>query len=88
MPRLTYIANPGHIVKYPDIAVPKSASSDTDVDPSSMGVPVSLAAVDTMKRCLEYRKEKRLTIPELLEHEFLKPRRIGGAFRSPKLNES
>nr|ODO03974.1 TTK protein kinase [Cryptococcus depauperatus CBS 7855] len=72
------IANPNHSIIYPEEAVPKTAVGfgldGQPIDPKSLSVPVSPAAIDSMKRCLAYRKEHRLTIAELLQHEFLKPR--------------
>lgn len=72
------IADPNHVVTYPEVAVPKTAVGFSldghPTDPASLSVPVSPSAIDSMKRCLAYRKEHRLTIPELLQHEFLKPR--------------
>ncbi|KIR37787.1 TTK protein kinase [Cryptococcus deuterogattii 99/473] len=76
--KMGVIADPNHVVTYPEVAVPKTAVGFSldghPTDPASLSVPVSPSAIDSMKRCLAYRKEHRLTIPELLQHEFLKPR--------------
>ncbi|OXH30896.1 serine/threonine-protein kinase TTK/MPS1 [Cryptococcus neoformans] len=76
--KMGVIADPNHVVTYPEVAVPKAAVGFSldghPTDPASLSVPVSPSAIDSMKRCLAYRKEHRLTIPELLQHEFLKPR--------------
>ncbi|WVF65693.1 hypothetical protein IAT40_000424 [Kwoniella sp. CBS 6097] len=76
--KMTVIADPNHVVDYPEIAIPKTTVGvgldGRAIDPSSLAVAVSPSAIDTMKRCLSYRKEHRLTISELLVHEFLKPK--------------
>ncbi|OCF44902.1 TTK protein kinase [Kwoniella heveanensis CBS 569] len=76
--KMGVIANPTHVIDYPEIAIPKTTVGvgldGRPIDPSSLAVAVSPAAIDTMRRCLAYRKEHRLTISELLMHEFLKPK--------------
>ncbi|WVQ93339.1 hypothetical protein IAU59_000407 [Kwoniella sp. CBS 9459] len=76
--KMGVIADPNHVITYPEIAIPKTTVGvgldGRPIDPSSLVVAVSPAAIDTMKRCLSYRKEHRLTISELLVHEFLKPK--------------
>ena len=76
LPKMNAIADPSHRITYPETAIPKSSIGvDGSVnDPSSLAVLVDPTAIDSMKRCLSYRKEQRLTIPELLVHEFLRPR--------------
>ncbi|WVR09171.1 hypothetical protein IAU60_006233 [Kwoniella sp. DSM 27419] len=76
--KMSTIANPNHIIEYPELAVPKAtvgvSLDGQPIDPASLAVRISPSAIDSMKRCLAYRKEHRLTIPELLHHEFLKPK--------------
>nr|XP_019047916.1 TTK protein kinase [Kwoniella bestiolae CBS 10118]OCF26846.1 TTK protein kinase [Kwoniella bestiolae CBS 10118] len=76
--KMQVIADPRHFIDYPEMAVPKAtvglALDGHPTDPASLAVSVSPSAIDTMQRCLSYRKEHRLTIPELLHHEFLKPK--------------
>ncbi|WWD06607.1 hypothetical protein V865_004700 [Kwoniella europaea PYCC6329] len=76
--KMQVIANPQHVIEYPEVAVPKATVGVSldghPIDPASLAVSVAPAAIDTMQRCLAYRKEHRLTIPELLHHEFLKPK--------------
>nr|XP_031862296.1 uncharacterized protein CI109_002261 [Kwoniella shandongensis]KAA5529368.1 hypothetical protein CI109_002261 [Kwoniella shandongensis] len=76
--KMGVIADPNHSIMYPEIAIPKTAVGvgldGQPIDPATLAVAVSPAAIDSMKRCLAYRKEHRLTIPELLHHEFLKPK--------------
>ncbi|OCF72575.1 TTK protein kinase [Kwoniella mangroviensis CBS 8886] len=76
--KMQVIANPQHVIEYPEVAVPKAtvgvALDGHPIDPASLAVSIAPAAIDTMQRCLSYRKEHRLTIPELLHHEFLKPK--------------
>ncbi|EIW65883.1 hypothetical protein TREMEDRAFT_46112 [Tremella mesenterica DSM 1558] len=79
LPKMNTIADPNHRIDYPTVSLPKHATG-TDgnpVDPNTLAVTVNAAAIDTMKRCLMYRKEHRLTIEELLEHEFLRPKTTG-----------
>lgn len=75
LPKMNAIADPNHHIDYPSMAIPKYATGadGNPVDPNSLAVTVSSSAIDTMRRCLAYRKEHRLTIPELLQHEFLRP---------------
>ena len=74
---MTYIANPEHLIAYPKLAKsPQGAerkASSMEID----SVKIGPAAIDTMKRCLSYKKEDRLTIPELLQHPFLHPQTQG-----------
>lgn len=74
--KMGYIADPNHRVEYPTTAVPRGAtdSQGQPIDPASLAVRVMPAAIDSMRACLAYAKEKRLTIPKLLEHEFLQPK--------------
>jgi serine/threonine-protein kinase TTK/MPS1 len=73
------IANPAYRIEYPEKAVPR-LPGNSDVDVEQLAVLIAPSAVDAMRRCLMYRKEQRLTIPELLQHEFLRPR-IDGKLR-------
>ncbi|ORY26276.1 hypothetical protein BCR39DRAFT_262771 [Naematelia encephala] len=75
LPRMNVIADPAHEIQYPDQALPRASvgADGQAIDVSAMAVPVPLTAIDTMRRCLAYRKEHRLTIPELLRHPFLRP---------------
>ncbi len=79
LPKMNAIADPSHRITYSDTAVPKPgiSSDERSHDPSSSAVLVDPTAIDSMKRCLTYRKEQRLTIPELLQHEFLRPQAKG-----------
>lgn len=73
--KMNTIANSSHVVSYPEQAIPRSTMGVNGVptDPSSMAVTVPLSAISTMQSCLAYKKENRLTIPELLDHEFINP---------------
>ena len=75
LPKMNAIADPSHHIDYPALAIPKYATGPdgNPVDPNSLAVTVNPSAIDTMQRCLAYRKEHRLTIPELLQHDFLRP---------------
>lgn len=68
------IANSAHVIDFPTHAVPKAALGSSDAQNPEWSVRVSPSAIDVMQRCLKYRKEHRLTIPELLQHELLKPK--------------
>lgn len=69
--RMNHIADPGHRIEYPDLAVPKVSGG---LDPLTMAVKVMPSAINSMKACMAYDKEHRSTIPQLLNHEFLRPR--------------
>jgi serine/threonine-protein kinase TTK/MPS1 len=76
--KMNYIADPNHRVEYPATAIPRGAPATDQqgqaVDPATMAVTVMPTAIDAMKGCLAYGRDDRLTIPKLLEHEFLQPR--------------
>jgi serine/threonine protein kinase len=95
--KMGHIANPENKIAYPKVAVTRTAV-DPDgkpIDPTDLSVPVREAAIDAMKGCLTYNKDDRLTIRELLQHEFLQPpkdrkrecstsfRRAGQSFTGP-----
>jgi serine/threonine-protein kinase TTK/MPS1 len=73
--KMNYIANPNNKIAYPSVAVSRTAVNPDGkpIDPTDLSVPVREAAIDAMMGCLAYNKEERLTIPELLQHEFLQP---------------
>lgn len=79
LPKMNAIADPRHAITYPAEAVPKAGLGQHGLNENqtTLSVRVVPAAIDTMRRCLAYRKELRLTIPELLQHEFLHPRLDG-----------
>jgi len=81
MTKMSYIADANHRIDYPSQAIPRGATGHQtqDSDPASMAVIVMPSAIDTMRHCLAYSKDDRLTIPRLLEHEFLQPR-LDGTF--------
>ena len=87
LPKMTAIANPSHVISFPLMAKPQATMTRNGqmTDPSSLAVRVNPAALDTMKRCLAYRKEERLTIPELLNHHFLRPQSFGKIMRGSPL---
>ena len=74
LPKMNAIANASHIIDFPTHAVPKPTPGRDEGAAAEWSIRVLPSAIDVMERCLKYRKEFRLTIPELLEHEFLKPR--------------
>lgn len=82
--KMNVIADPNHTVEYPATAVPRGSTGlqGQAVDPKTLEVRVMPSAIETMRSCLAYNKDKRLTIPQLLQHEFLQPRLEG---RSPPL---
>lgn len=83
LPKMNAIANPNHRIDYPERAVPKLIpnSEGQIMDAACLAVTVASTAIDCMKRCLEYKKEHRLTISELLQHEFLRPKITGMSSR-------
>jgi serine/threonine-protein kinase TTK/MPS1 len=74
--KMNYIADANHRIEYPAQAIPRGATGQQgqSADPAKMAVTVMPSAIDTMRHCLAYSKDDRLTIPRLLEHEFLQPR--------------
>lgn len=71
LPKMNAIADPSHRIDYPSKAVCRPMAADAR--PIAVIIPV--AAVASMRSCLNYNKDHRLTIPQLLEHEFLSPSR-------------
>jgi serine/threonine-protein kinase TTK/MPS1 len=69
MAKLMAIANPKHHIEYPS----SSTSATSTSSPEGYTVAVPAAAIASMRGCLEYDKDRRLTIPRLLQHEFLVP---------------
>lgn len=74
LPKMTTIADPSHKIDYPTVAVPRPIPGTSSEAMQQFAVNVPRAAIDAMGRCLQYKKEHRLTIPELLSHEFLRPK--------------
>ena len=72
--KMNAIADSSHRISYPETAVSKQIQTLQDTCPA---VKIDPSAIDTMRHCLAYRKEQRLTIPELLQHEFLRPQAKG-----------
>ena len=75
LPKMNAIADPSYRITYTETATSKAVIGPDGKSnhPSHLSVTVDPKAIDSMKRCLTYRKEQRLTIPELLQHEFLRP---------------
>ena len=73
------IADSSHQIAYPETAVPKTVidSQGRPSDAAVSAIIVDPTSIDSMKRCLAYKKDQRLTIPELLHHEFLRPQAKG-----------
>lgn len=68
--KMNKIADPTHRIEYPSNAVfQRTAMTDGPSEPTMVAVPS--AAITTMRGCLDYHKDRRLTIPQLLEHDFL-----------------
>lgn len=61
-----------HVIEFPERVVSKitDASDGRVVTTQQISIPYS--ARHTMRSCLSYQKESRLTIEELLAHNFLK----------------
>lgn len=66
--KMNRIADPTHRINFPSNSVFNPITM-TDSKPMTVGVPS--AAIATMRGCLDYHKDRRLTIPELLAHDFL-----------------
>ena len=75
LPKMNAIADPSYQIHYPEKTAPKVSATSEPLPE----VAVNPAAIDSMRRCLAYKKDQRLTIPELLHHEFLRPRIKGGS---------
>lgn len=68
--KMNKIADPNHRIDYPSTCVFRPPpNSEGPLEPTS--VPVPSEAITTMRGCLDYRKDHRLTIPQLLEHHCL-----------------
>lgn len=70
--KMNKIADPTHRIDYPSAAIfNPPGMSDRPSMPTTVTIPGE--AIATMRGCLDYHKDKRLTIPQLLDHEFLSP---------------
>ena len=81
--KMNVIADARHHIDYPEVAITRGVGVG-----QNQHVTVPPEATDSIKRCLMYRKEQRLTIPELLQHEFLRPRQKGMSRFSTELKSS
>ncbi|BEI83956.1 hypothetical protein CcaverHIS002_0405600 [Cutaneotrichosporon cavernicola] len=70
--KMNKIADPTHRIDYPLTAV-FSPPGMSDSPPTQTAVTIPSEAIATMRGCLDYHKVRRLTIPQLLDHEFLSP---------------
>lgn len=70
--KMNKIADPTHRIDYPSMAIFNlPGMSDCPSMPTAVTIPSE--AITTMRGCLDYHKDRRLTIPQLLDHEFLSP---------------
>ncbi|GMK59321.1 hypothetical protein CspeluHIS016_0703360 [Cutaneotrichosporon spelunceum] len=67
--KMNKIADPTHRIDYP----PTTSFSPPGGPATPTAVTVPSEAIATMRGCLDYHKDRRFTIPELLDHEFLSP---------------
>ncbi|BEJ14778.1 hypothetical protein CspHIS471_0405450 [Cutaneotrichosporon sp. HIS471] len=70
--KMNKIADPTHHIDYPLTAV-FNPPGMADSPPTQTAVTIPSEAIATMRGCLDYHKVRRLTIPQLLDHEFLSP---------------
>lgn len=73
LPKMNVIADPNHRIDYPSEAVTRPMPTINVPAPQPFTVSVPPAAVSAIRGCLEYNKDKRLSIQQLLDHEFLQP---------------
>lgn len=71
--KMNAIADPSHRIDFPSTSSPRSSSTAPPHPP----VTVPPSAIVAMRSCLEYDKERRMTIPQLLRDEFLSPIKRG-----------
>lgn len=71
--KMNAIADPSHRIDFPSTSSPPSSSTSPPHPP----VTVPPSAIVAMRSCLEYDKERRMTIPQLLRDEFLSPIKRG-----------
>ncbi|WOO83461.1 Serine/threonine-protein kinase mph1 [Vanrija pseudolonga] len=69
--KMNAIADPSYRITYPPTAIAKTSSLPGQPSPTSVPVVVPTTAISTMRSCLAYNKDNRLTIPKLLQHDFL-----------------
>ncbi|KAL1406065.1 Serine/threonine kinase mps1 [Vanrija albida] len=69
--KMNAIADPSHRISYPPTAVAKMSSLPGQSAPNPVPVVIPPAAISTMRSCLAYNKDNRMTIPELLQDDFL-----------------
>lgn len=72
--KMTVIADEKHVIEFPPTSSPRVRSADSSSHPPITVPPSAIAA---MRSCLEYHKERRMTIPQLLCDDFLSPIKRG-----------
>lgn len=76
--KMNKIADPNFQIDYPSTSTSRPHS---DAESVTAGVPPE--AIRAMRSCLEYNKDRRLTIPQLLLQDFLSPLRKPSADATP-----
>jgi serine/threonine protein kinase len=60
-------------IPYPSSVTAARKHSEEPASPGTPPVSVPIDAIDSIRRCLQHDRNERMTIPELLDHAFLKP---------------
>jgi serine/threonine protein kinase len=72
MVKMQVIGSGQHVIEFPERIVSKITEPSDGRVVSTQQVSIPYSARHTMRSCLSYEKESRLTIEELLAHNFLK----------------
>ena len=72
MVKMQVIGSGQHVIEFPERAVTKIIDAKDGRMVHTQHVSIPYSARQTMRSCLSYQKDNRLTIPELLSHNFLK----------------
>lgn len=72
MIKMQVIGSGQHVIEFPERVVSKITDPSDGRVVSTQQVSIPYSARHTMRSCLSYQKESRLTIEELLSHNFLK----------------
>lgn len=72
MVKMQVIGSGQHVIEFPERAVSKITDAQDGRVIHTQQISIPYSARHTMRSCLSYQKDNRLTIPELLSHNFLK----------------
>lgn len=74
--KLAAIPDPGHKIEFPTTISRKSRKTSSSNDTHTTEMVLEQDLLDVMQSCLQRDPKKRMTIPQLLEHPFLRPKQV------------